>query len=76
MAQQKTDVDIILKAIDFAIEQSEFGTGNATVVYRRCACRQIRPEKVREYIARLQADKKIESIVVGSDLFFVKPFKS
>lgn len=67
-----TDIDAINKAIDYAINQSEFGVGDFAIIQRRCACRAIRPEKIREYLAKLQADKQIETHIVGSSLYVVK----
>ena len=70
--KQQTDTTVIDKAIDYAIEKSEFGCGYIGDIYRRVARYEIRPQKIREYLARLQADKKITTQIVGSDLFVVK----
>lgn len=68
----KTDTKAIDAAIDYAISKSEFGCGYIGDIYRRVARYQIRPEKIREYIARLQADHKVTTQIVGSDLFILK----
>lgn len=70
---QKTNTKAIDDAIDYAISKSEFGCGYIGDIYRRVARYEIRPEKIREYIARLQADKKVTTQIVGSDLFILKP---
>ena len=70
---QQTDTKAIDIAIEYAINKSEFGCGNTADIYRRVARYQIRPEKIREYLARLQADNKIMTQIVGSDLYVLKP---
>lgn len=69
---QQTNTKAIDAAIDYAISKSEFGCGYIGDIYRRVARYQIRPEKIREYIARLQADNKVITQIVGSDLFILK----
>lgn len=71
-----TDTDWIDKCIQYAIDQSEFGVGNFNIIQRRCAAREIRPEKIREYIAYKQLHKQLESIIVGSDLYITKPLNT
>lgn len=68
----QTNTKAIDEAINYAINKSEFGCGNFSDIYRRVARYQIRPEKIREYIARLQADNKVNTQIVGSDLFILK----